>query len=82
MKPYHTRITRLTVLPKGDPIFSEFATDISIEDEAGGEFIEITQHADSEEPQKIRVDFEEWPHIRAAVNRLVKDIARPSVNSL
>lgn len=31
---YETRITRLTVLPKGEPLFAETATHIQIEDEA------------------------------------------------
>jgi hypothetical protein len=48
------------------------ATEISIVDEGGGEFIEITQtHSDC---GTIRVDPKEWPAIRSAVNRMMKGV--------
>ena len=40
---YTSRITQITVLPVGEPIFSERATVISIDDEAAGEFITVKQ---------------------------------------
>lgn len=67
---YTTRCTALTVLAEGEKIFSEMATEISIADEGGGEFIEITQtHSDC---ATIRIDPKEWPAIRSAVNRMMK----------
>ena len=67
---YNTRCTAITVLPEGEKIYSEIATEISIVDEGGGEFIEITQtHS---ECNTIRIDPKEWPAIRSAVNRMVK----------
>lgn len=63
---YQTRITKLTVLPANEPIFSEQASHISIEDEAAGEFIEI-QQADG----TIKIDPEEWPAIKQAVEQLL-----------
>lgn len=69
---YTTRCTAITVLPEGEKVFSEMATEISIVDEGGGEFIEITQtHSDC---GTIRVDPKEWPAIRSAVNRMMKGI--------
>ena len=38
-----TRITSLIVLPEGEPIYSERATIVRIEDEAGGEYIVVSQ---------------------------------------
>ena len=35
-KPYETRALSLIVLPEGEAIFSEMATTITIEDDAGG----------------------------------------------
>ena len=43
MKP---RITRVTIVKEGDPLFSEYGYTIGIEDEAAGEFIQITDHQD------------------------------------
>ena len=74
---YQTRITRLTVLPTGRPIFSEMATHVEIDDEAGGEFIRIGQQADGENDQAICIDGEEWPHIVEAVETMLKEIASP-----
>lgn len=69
---YNTRCTAITVVPEDEKIFSEMATEVSIEDEGGGEFIEITQtHS---ECNTIRIDPKEWPAIRSAVNRLMKGI--------
>jgi hypothetical protein len=48
------RITsRITVLPKGEPIFSYQATEISIVDEAAGPFIEIKQFPQEGDEQSI-----------------------------
>lgn len=66
---YTTRCTAITVLPEGDKVFSEMATEISIVDEGGGEFIEVTQLGGT-----IRVDPKEWPAIRSAINRMMKGI--------
>jgi hypothetical protein len=74
MKDYHARLTKLVVLPKGEPIFHEQATEIEIVDEAGGEFIIVTQH--NEGAQAIRIDPEEWPYIRQAIERMVEEIER------
>ena len=69
---YETRITRLTVIPKGEPIFSETATHIQIEDEAAGEFISIEQTHD-DHTGKIVFNPDEWPAIRDAVEGLLDD---------
>ena len=71
-KPYETRILSLIVLPKGDDIFSEQATTIKIEDEAGGEFIAIEQSG-LVDSGKISIDPMEWPAIRAAIDRMIVD---------
>jgi hypothetical protein len=72
MREYETRITRLTVLPKDEPIFSEMATDVEIEDEAAGEFVKVTQHDGSVKTEKsILINPEEWPYIKAAIDQLL-----------
>ena len=63
-----TRTLALIVLPDGEPIFCERATRIEIDDEAGGEFVALRQNEDG----KITIDPSEWPLLRAAINRMVK----------
>lgn len=66
MKP---RVTQIIVLPEGEPIFSERGYTITIKDEAAGEYIEIEDH---QEESNIAINPEEWPAIRAAINKMVK----------
>jgi hypothetical protein len=77
MKPkpeYISRITRVTVLPPSEPIFSERATEISIIDEAAGEFIEIRQCGDNPD-QSVKIgDEREWKEIKDTVDMLFKNI--------
>lgn len=67
---YQTRVTRLTVLPAGEPIFSEMATHVEIEDEAAGEFVVVSQHRDSQ-IKGVSIEPNEWPAIRAAIESLL-----------
>lgn len=59
------------ILPKGEPIFSERATEIELCDEAGGEFLTIRQDGKYAQPGEIRIDAEEWPFIRAEIDRFM-----------
>ena len=74
MNNFITRITRLTVLEKGEPLFSEKATHIELDDEAAGELILIRQTHDSIQPGTISVDPTEWKQIKAAVDKLLSEI--------
>jgi hypothetical protein len=71
---HQTRVTRLHVLPAGEPLFAESATVIEIEDEAAGEYVLIRQqsgHVDAK-AQTIAVnDREEWEAIKSAVERML-----------
>lgn len=69
MSDYEVRVTRLTVLPKGEDIFTERATNVEIADEAGGEFVVIWQSGEA----RIPVDPAEWPALRGAIDRMVKE---------
>lgn len=77
-EPYQIRVTRLSVAPAGEPIFSELCTHFTIVDEAGGEFVEVEQQSGSTrvEPKTIQVSPEEWPCFKNAVDRLMEDIGR------
>lgn len=71
MKPYIERVIKVVVLPDGEPIFSEHATEIEIQDEAGGEFVVVRQTYGSEGKNEIRLTDEEWPMVRAAIDRMM-----------
>lgn len=75
---YLTRVTQLTILPIGEPIFSESATQITIQDDAAGEFVKIKQQFDiaAAERETITVNPDEWPHLKAAVETLLAEIAK------
>ena len=69
---YETRTTKVTVLFKGEPLFHESATEVEIVDEAEGEFLEVSQNG---EPfsGKIRIDVYEWPALKAAIDKMIKE---------
>lgn len=66
------RVTRIVVVPANEPLYSERATTVDITDESGGEFVEVSQHGDVS-LGKIQINPEDWPKLRAAINRLVRD---------
>jgi hypothetical protein len=66
---YETRILALVVLPEGDGILYERATRIEIDDEGAGEFVTLEQSED----RKIRIDPDEWPEMRAAIDRMIEE---------
>ena len=72
MNKYTNLITGITVVPEGEPIYSERATIISVDDEAAGAFIRIKQCPDDPEPGEICIDLEEWPNIVEAGNAVIK----------
>jgi len=72
---YITRITRLSVLPEKEPIFSELCTHITIVDEAAGEYLEITQQSGcpNMKEQTISLSADEWPAIKGAIEQLLAE---------
>lgn len=76
MKDYQIRITRIHILPKGDPLFSPFATTIEIDDEAAGEYLNIIQQADTEESmiQQICIEPKNWPILKEGIQMMLQMI--------
>ena len=72
MKPYTSRITQMTIAPEGEPIFSEMATDICIEDEAAGEYIVLKQL--TRQTADIAINPEEWDVIRATIDQMFAEM--------
>jgi len=65
--------TERTIMPKGEPIFSESATKVRIEDEAAGEFVEVVQERD-DTTTCVRIDPQEWPLLRAIIDLFFTNI--------
>ena len=63
-----TRVVTLVIAPAGSTVLSEFSTKAEIQDEGGGEFVEVSQESSS-----IRIDKTEWPLIKAAIDKLIKN---------
>ena len=68
---YETICSTLTILPKGEPIFSEQATTVSLQDEAAGLFVEVSQDDGRPDRKGIAIMEEEWPMIRQAINEML-----------
>lgn len=64
---YIARPIKWIVLPEGEPVFCEQATTIEITDEAGGEFVTVSQQRDEPNAQTIKIDRDDWPLIRNAI---------------
>jgi hypothetical protein len=70
---YETRTLKIAVCIKGEAIFHEGTTEIEIVDEAAGEFLKITQSPDDAELGVIKIDPHEWPMLKAAIDRMMKE---------
>ena len=73
-----TRITRLTITPEDEPIFSERATHIEIVDEAAGEYLVITQEQGNinNDNRSIAIDASEWETIKSAIEQMLTIIRK------
>jgi hypothetical protein len=69
---YETRTVKVSVAPKGEPLFQNGVTNIEIIDEASGEFLEVSQCNDTNDG-KILIDPYEWPTLRAAIDKMIKE---------
>ena len=70
-----TLTARLCVVPSGKPIYDEAATTIGLDDEGGGLFVTIRQE-DNLDTNEVKINPEEWPAIRAAVDRMVRECGK------
>jgi hypothetical protein len=66
---YEIRTTKVVVVPEGEPIFGELATSIEIEAESEAyEFLVVKQDLIT---GAVRIDPQEWPVIRAAIDDMI-----------
>lgn len=75
---YHTQTHALIVKPVNEPIYSEMATIVRIDDEAAGPYVVVEQHGRTD-LGKIAITSEEWPAIQEAISRLMLLCQPPKV---
>lgn len=63
---FEARSIAVSVCRAGEPIYSEKATLVSIRDDGGGEFVEVSQDSG-----RISMDVDEWPAIKAAIDAMI-----------
>jgi hypothetical protein len=76
LPPTHiTRTISVMVCPHNNrATFGDMATKITIDDEAAGEYLRISQSHDEANPGEILIDPKEWPHLRAAIDQMMEQI--------
>lgn len=70
---YERRVTGMTVVPTGKPIYDQLATEITVADECGGEFL-IVKQTWRDGKDGVAFDASEWPAIRDAIESMVKGL--------
>lgn len=72
MTKYTQRETQIIIAPEGAPIFAESVTTVAIDDEDAGEFVTVKQD-NGAAAGKIAISPEDWPALRSAINRMIKE---------
>ena len=72
---YRTILGQLLVVPDGKAMGDEGVTIIGMDNEGGGAFVTVRQE-EQLNANEIRIDPEEWPAVRAAINRMVRECGR------
>lgn len=73
---YQIRVTRLSVQPPGEELWTEVSTDVEIVENGRKESVIVRQksgHVDIK-PQEIILNRSEWPSIRAAIDFMVEEL--------
>ena len=68
---YEARAVAVIVGRKGAGIFDEHSTRVELDDEGAGEYLVLSQPVADD--GKIRICGEEWPELRAAIDRMIEE---------
>jgi hypothetical protein len=71
MTEYETMTKSILVKKKGSPIYDITATEIGVETEGDGLYVYVRQDPDMEPEQIIRIDQDQWPLIKQAIDRMI-----------
>ena len=67
---YDIRLTSLVVVPHDQPSWSEAAITVSLVDDGGGEFLEVSQS--DGKPGTLRIDPDEWSTLRKTIGYMMR----------
>jgi hypothetical protein len=63
----------VSVHPEGEnPVFSDSATHVCVDDESGGAFIVLKQTGENAQMGEVRLDFEEFKVVAEVISELSK----------
>jgi hypothetical protein len=71
MTEYETMTKSILVKRKGSPIYDITVTEIGVETEGDGLYAYVRQVPDDGPEQMIRIDQDEWPLIKQAIDRMI-----------
>jgi hypothetical protein len=71
-----TRTTQVTLMQEDGNVFDECNWVVSIDDESAGEFVILRDQCD--EPSELRIDPEEWPTLREAIDKMIGECNKES----
>ena len=75
MSEYDMTTTEITIKPKGEELFHNMATKVSLDSEGDGAFLVLSQCRDDSNGD-VRIDPEEWPVVCEAVGVLLAEIRK------
>lgn len=78
---HETRVTRLHVVRTGEPIFDESATAVEVTDDSSGEHVKVQQFGIGTKAGTIFIDPTEWPTLRKAIDRMVRECRQENSTS-
>jgi hypothetical protein len=70
---FQSRITRVSIIPEGEPIFSQHGYHVEIDDEAAGEFVSV-KYEDQGATDDMRIEPEVWPILRETIDAMFAGI--------
>jgi hypothetical protein len=69
---FEIRITSIVVAPHGADMYEPGVTEISIQDNAGGEYVTVKQLYYQVERSSIEIDPDHWPVLRQAIEWMLR----------
>ena len=69
--PLEERVTRLTLVPQGEPLFSPYAFTVELDDVGGGDYV-VVSSTGANETDRVSINPNEWPALRVAIDHLIQ----------
>jgi hypothetical protein len=73
MGGFESRVLKVGLMRTGQSVFSDGVYTVEIDDQAGGEFVVVRQLTDTAAGEKLEIDPQQWPALRAEIDRMVAE---------